>query len=105
MYKYSRDSRDLPIKRKTSRIIGITSRGEELEINADSVGLIMGGFSRIYVKKMWRGDSATAQRLGDRLNRDREDPIVEFHLEIQTYTITDTGIVTENNPVVIYRVE
>jgi hypothetical protein len=39
-----------------------------------------------------------------RLNRQRQDPFVEFRLEVETYTATDTGIVKHSNPPITYRI-
>ena len=53
---------------------------------------------------MRKADSSVAKALAGRLNRQRENPIVELRLESETYTITNTGIVREDNPVVAYRI-
>ena len=126
MYRHSHDSKS-SIQTVIRYTIAITSSGEELSIEsiftqqygrldffnlfrprstADSnfVGLNYFGLSRLYLGPMWGGDAAAAQRLADRLNRAREARIVEFRLESEIYTVTGTGIVKEDNPVITYRV-
>ena len=56
-----------------------------------------------YEQPMWRGDSSAAQQLFMRLNLQRQDPFVELRLETETYTVTDTGLTKEKNPVATYR--
>ena len=64
-----------------------------------------GGFalSRRYFEPMRAGDSSAAQQLFSHLNRQRDDPFVEFRLQVETYTLTDTGIVKEAKPDITYR--
>ena len=56
-----------------------------------------------YEQPMWRGDSSAARQLFTRLNLQREDPFVELRLESEMYTVTDTGLLKQKNPVATYR--
>jgi hypothetical protein len=102
MYRNSRDPG--PIRATVSRIIGETSKGEKKLVDAKLVGLSFYALQRLYWGPMWAGDSSAAQRLADRLNLEREDPFAGFRLEKETQTISDAGIVKEENPVITYRV-
>lgn len=57
----------------------------------------------LYERPLFKGDSSAAPALFARLNLDRKDPVVEVRLESETYTVTDTGIVKRENPVLRYR--
>lgn len=102
MYKNSRAPG--PIRSVIRRYIGMTSRGDELGIGPWQSGLSSFALNRLYFRPMRKGDVSAARRLADRLNLHREDPIVAFRLESTTYTVTDSGVVTEDNPAVMYRV-
>jgi hypothetical protein len=54
---------------------------------------------------MWDGDSSAAQRLANRINRGREDPFVEIRLQSEKYMVSDTGVVKQENPAIVYRVD
>jgi hypothetical protein len=101
MYKDSRGPG--PIDAKKKRVIGITSQGLKEEVTADLLGSSPFAMNNLYVVPMFRNDSAAAQRLFQRLNLRRDDPFVELHLESETYTVTDTGVVRQENPVLVYR--
>ena len=102
MYRNSRGSG--PIQASIRRIIGITSTGEEWEVGPWDAGLSYFAFGRLYLTPMWKGDAFAAQRLADRLDRHRHDGIVEFRLEGETYTLTNSGVIKEDNPVIFYQV-
>jgi len=103
MYRNSRGSEG-PIRTSLRRIIGITSSGEELQIRPLDAGLSRFALRRMYTRPMYKGEASAAQRLADRLNRHRENPIMAFRLESKTYTITDTGIIEKENPPIIYQI-
>ena len=101
MYKDSRAPG--PVQSQKRRIVGITAAGEKDTITWRILGLSRSTMGRMYIQPMMAGDSSVARGLFTRLNRDRRDPFVELHLEIETYTITDTGIVRRDNPAIVYR--
>lgn len=124
MYRGSYSSKE-PIRSMVRRTIGITSAAQELEIeslfsqpyspffnlfrwphidNVNSSGLGYYALTKLYLTPMWEGDFSAARELADLLNRRRETPIVEFHLESQIFTVTDVGIIKELNSVFTYRI-
>jgi hypothetical protein len=56
-----------------------------------------------YLVPIANGDLSPAPELIDRLNRHRDDPVVQLRLEGETYMVSDTGIVKTDDPVVTYR--
>jgi hypothetical protein len=103
MYKDSRPPG--PIQGLRNRVTVITQNGKEKVVTPNLVGLSGSTLGRMYLQPLRRGDSSAAQRLIDRLNRKREDPFVELRLQSTTYTVTDTGVVREDKPVLTYRVD
>lgn len=93
------------IRKTKHNIVGVTARGEELEVVPNIVGLQWQALYKHYVNPMRSGNSSRARRLADRINLDREDPIVAFRVESETYTISDSGIVREDQQPVTYPVE
>lgn len=94
-----------PIETKQRRLVGVTLNGDEETVTAPLVGVSRSTFGRTYIQPMWAGDSTAALALITRLNREREDPFVAVRLEGETYTVTDTGVVKEPFPPVIYRAD
>jgi hypothetical protein len=124
MYRGSYSSKE-PIRSMIQRTTGITSAGQELDIesmfspstspffnlfrgrNIDDTnvsGLGYFALTKLYLTPMWEGDFSAARELADLLNRGRDTPIVEFRLESQTYTVTDAGMHIELSPVFTYRI-
>jgi hypothetical protein len=103
MYKDSRPAG--PIQATRRRIIGITQKGQTEEVTASLVGLGPPAMSKLYIRPMLAGDSSAVRRLVDRLNPGREDPFVAIRIENETYTVSDTGLVRADGPVLTYRVE
>jgi len=101
MYKESRAPGPIQVAKK--RITGITVKGQTQVVNPQLVGSSPLALRALYLQPMWRGDSAAAQALFKRLNLGREDPFVELRLESETYTMTDTGVVKQDNPVLTYQ--
>ncbi|HEY8258131.1 MAG TPA: hypothetical protein VIG08_10810 [Gemmatimonadales bacterium] len=101
MYKGS--SPPGPIQTRVRRIIATTAQGHEQEVTPAWLGLSITVLESWYLRPMGTGDSTAAQRLMDRLNRDRNDPIVALRLESALYTVTDSGIVERDNPPVVYH--
>jgi hypothetical protein len=92
-----------PIQAKKKRIIAVTQKGQTEQVTADLLGSTAYGLHAIYEVPMLRNDSAAAQQLFKRLNVGRQDPFVELRLESETYTVSDTGVVRQVNPVITYR--
>ncbi len=103
MYKNSR--RAGPIEASQRRIIAITAKGQRETVTPHLLGLSITVLDQRYLRPMGTGDLSPAPRLIERLNRNREDPVVELRLEGETYTVTDTGIARRANPVVTYRAD
>ena len=101
MYKDSRPPG--PIQGLKTQVIVMTQNGKRELVTPNLVGLSGSTLGRMFVQPLRRGDLSAAQRLIDRLNRTREDPFVELRLESETYTVTDSGIVRKDNPVIRYR--
>jgi hypothetical protein len=101
MYKNSR--KPGPIDTHLRRILAITAAGRSDTVTPRRLGLSITVLKQRYLAPMAKGDLSTAPELVDRLNRHREDPVVELRLEGETYTVTDTGIVRTDDPVVTYR--
>jgi hypothetical protein len=103
MYKDSRPPG--PIRAYKKRIMGITVRGQRESVTTDLTGVSITSFNMLYLQPMWTRDSSAAWQLLRRLNRERQDSFVELRLESETYTVTDSGVVREENPVITYRAD
>jgi len=101
MYKNSR--KPGPIDTHLRRILAITAAGRSDTVTPRLVGLSITVLKQRYLAPIAKGDLSSAPELIDRLNRHRDDPVVELRLEGETYTVTDTGIVRTDDPVVTYR--
>jgi hypothetical protein len=101
MYKNSRKAG--PIDTHLRRILAITAKGRSDTVTPRLLGLSITVLKQRYLAPIAKGDLSSAPELIDRLNRHRDDPVVELRLEGETYTVTDTGIVRTDDPVVTYR--
>ncbi len=101
MYKDSRPAGPILVNKK--RIIAVTAKGQEETVTPHLLGSSPFALQMLYERPMWKGDSSAAQQLVTRLNLQREDPVVEVRLESETYTVSDTGIVKQENPGIRYR--
>jgi hypothetical protein len=101
MYKNSREAG--PIDARQRRIVAITATGRSDTLTPSLVGLSTTVLTQRYLVPIATGDLSPAPELIDRLNRHRDDPVVELRLEGETYTVTDTGIVRTDDPVITYR--
>jgi hypothetical protein len=118
-------SGEQPVQTVIRRTIAITAMGQEVDVesafvkqsqsffnlfpwghvdDSETLGLRYFSFARFYLKPMWRGDFSTAISLADRMNRNRDVPIVEFRLENDIYTVSDRGIIEEFKPFISYRI-
>jgi hypothetical protein len=121
MYRNAYDGKR-PIQSTVRRTIGITRQGEEVMIvppvwprffnlfratpkePIHFVGLNIFGLSRLYLTPIWQGDMAVINQFVKWLNQRRDDPIIALRLESETYTLTEDGLVKEENPDTIYNV-
>jgi hypothetical protein len=103
MYKESRPPG--PITADKRRIIAVTGSGSRAELEADLTGLSTPALGRDFILPMMNGDSVAARRLFHRINSGRTDPFVELRVEVERYTITDTGLVRKDNPIMAYRLD
>jgi hypothetical protein len=101
MYKNSRKAG--PIDARQRRILAITAQGQRDTVTPRLLGLSITVLKQRYLVPIANGDLSPAPELIDRLNRHCDDPVVQLRLEGETYTVTDTGIVKTDNPVVTYR--
>ena len=101
MYKESRAPG--PIQVNLKRIIAISASGQQDTVTPYLLGSSGFALHILYERPMWKGDSSAAQQLIVRLNRQRTDPVIELRLESENHTVTDTGIVKKENPVLRYQ--
>jgi hypothetical protein len=103
MYKNSRPAG--PIEARRTRTIGITQSNRREEVGSGLVGLPGPTVVELYVRPMRQGDSSAAQQLLRRINRKRADPFVELRVEVTQYTLTDRGVVSQEDPAITYRID
>ena len=99
---YSKSHPPGPIQTMNRYLVGRTSTGQEVDVTPGLVGLSKPTFRNTYINPLYKGDSASARELIGRLNRDREDPIVDLRTIGTRYVLSDTGVVTEQLPVITY---
>ena len=92
-----------PIDTMNRYLIGRTSAGRAEPVTAGLVGLSKPAFRNTYLNPLYQGDSTSARELISRINRGREDPIVEVRTVGTRYTLSRTGVITEELPVITYR--
>jgi hypothetical protein len=93
-----------PIGATKKRIVGVTAQGKQVAVTPEFLGSSIYALQGLYAQPMSKGDSSAARRLFTRLNRQRTDSFVELRLESERYTVTDTGVVRKDNPVIIYGI-
>jgi predicted DCC family thiol-disulfide oxidoreductase YuxK len=101
---YRQSYRPGVIRATKERIIGVTAGNIELEVTPVIAGLGGQALARHYIGPIRNGDPSAPWRLAQRINLDRQDPIVAFRVEKETYAITDTGVVTEGKQAMTYPV-
>jgi hypothetical protein len=102
MYKESRGPG--PVTADKRRIIAITASGGREELKANLTGLSSYALGRDFVRPMMEGDSMAARRLFHRINTGRSDPFVELRVEVERYTIVDTGL-ERKDKIMAYRLD
>ncbi len=104
MYKESRPPG--PVTADKRRLVAVTERGQREEVTSNLSGLSRPTLGRSFIQPMMAGDSSAARRLLRRLNDARPtDRFVELRLEIERYTIADSGLVRQDNPVIAFRLD
>jgi hypothetical protein len=101
MYKNSRPAG--PVQVNQRRILAVTSAGVRDTVTPERMGLSVTVLDQQYHRPLMTGDTTVLGGLFQRLNQGRTDPYVELDLVSETYTVTDTGLVRQQNPVVTYR--
>jgi hypothetical protein len=102
---YARSFPPGPIDMTTRRLVATFASGKEEQVTGPLVGLPSPAFQKAYVTPVWRGDSAPAYELIQRLNRRGTDPIVQIRFEGESQTLVDTGVVTTALPVLIFHAQ
>jgi hypothetical protein len=92
---------EVDLKVTPSALFGLFRRGQPSEA---SVGVNSFAFYKLYLDPMRHGDSSATQRLADRINVGRQDPVVSFRLESEVYTISEAGAMTKKDQVFNYPV-
>jgi len=101
MYKHSRPAG--PVRANRRHILAVTASGVRDTVTPHLLGLSITVLDQRYHRPLMSGDTSVVPGLFQRLNRGRSDPYVELHLESETFTVTDTGLARQRNPVVIHR--
>jgi hypothetical protein len=87
-----------PITATMRKIVGTSAGGKREEITPKLVGLSGAAFRNAYGVPLWKGDSAAARELMDRINRGRRDPVRELRLESIEYRLGNHGVVVDTAP-------
>ncbi len=78
-----------PLKAAKHRVIAVTRDGEEFPLTIDVSGLRFFPLQHQFLRPMRNGDSEAGRRLGRRMNRDRDDPIIALRMESDVFTVVD----------------
>lgn len=100
---YARSFPPGTIDMTTRRLVATFASGKEEQVTGPLVGLPSPAFQEAYVTPVWRGDSAAAYELMQRLNRVGTDPIMQLRFEGESKTLVDSGVVTTALPVLIFH--
>lgn len=93
-----------PIFTHVRKVFAVTRSGRTEAITPAYTGLSIFVLERDYFRPMVKGERDAPARLLVKLNSERrEDPFVEVRLEQSRYTVTDSGIVRTDQPVMTYR--
>jgi len=100
---YARSYPPGPIQVMVRRLIARATSGTEEEVTSYHVGLSQAAFRNAYLVPLSKHDSTAARELLTRLNQERDDKFVRVRLEQVQSTLSDTGIVREELPVIYYQ--
>jgi hypothetical protein len=101
MYKDARPAG--PIKGFKTRVTAVTATGRTALVNTDLVGLSGSTVGRMFFQPWTRGDTTAPRLLLERLNRGHSEPFVQLQMARETYTVSDTGLVRGDPPLLTYR--
>jgi len=102
---YARSYPPGPIQVVQRSIVAATATGEEQEITPHVVGLSKPAFRNAYLVPLAKQDSAAARELLHRLNVQRDVPFVRLTLGGVQSTLSDTGVVRDSFPLIVFRAE
>jgi len=100
---YARSYPPGPIQVMVRRLIARTTSGKEEEVTSRHVGLSQPAFRNAYLVPFSKHDSTAARELLTRLNQERDDKLVSIRLEQVQSTLSDSGVVREELPVIHYQ--
>jgi hypothetical protein len=104
MYKDSKPPG--PITTYIRKVFAISVSGSREVVDPHLTGLSQFSLAKLYLRPMIKGDRVAAANLLAKLNEHRkDDPFVELRMESAQYTVTDTGIVKQDHPLITYRAE
>jgi hypothetical protein len=101
MYKDARPAG--PIKGWKTRVTATTATGGTAMVNSDLVGLSGPTIGRMFLQPWIKGDTSAARLLLNRLNRGRSESFVQLQMTRETYTVSDSGLVRGDPPLLTYR--
>jgi hypothetical protein len=102
MYKHSRPAG--PVEVNQRHILAVSAAGARDTVTPHLLGVSITVLDQRYHRPLMGGDSSVVPGLFQRLNRGRTDPYIELHLVSRTYTLTDTGLASSDNPVRTFRI-
>jgi hypothetical protein len=100
---YARSYPPGPVVVVMARVIATSASGKEKGVTATDVGVPGPAYNKMYLGPLAKGDTTSALELIHRLNRRRDDPVVQVRLEGDRVILADSGVVNEPLPVVTYR--
>ena len=101
MYKHSRPAGPVEVNQRA--ILAVTASGARDTVTDRLLGVSVTVLDQRYHRPLMTGDTTVVPVIFERLNRGRSDPYVRLDLVSETYTVTDTGLARQANPVVTYR--
>jgi predicted DCC family thiol-disulfide oxidoreductase YuxK len=100
MYRNSRQPGT--IRTTKHHLFAVTARGRELKVVPELVGMYGPALNRHYLRPMLGGNPSAPRLLAERINRGREDPVVEFRIDSEIFVIAEAGVVLEGKQSVSY---
>ncbi len=92
-----------PVQTDRRRLVAVTAAGERIPISPAMAGVPLPAMGKAFIRPLLKGDSATAQVLFGRLNRNRTDPVTEIQVDVELFAVSDTGLVTRKLSPVTYH--
>jgi len=95
-----------PVFTRVRTVTARTKSGKVEPITETTSGLSIFVLERDYFRPWMKGDSTAPSRLLKTLNaQPRQDPLVDVKMEVTKYTVSDSGIVTEQLPPTAFQPE